>query len=180
VLFHEDDPGDAFHFLVDGHVAIQMVAITGVVVTLTMLHAPDNFGEQALLEPSGRRTATVQAIAPTTTLALHRDAFMSLCREHPAVNTLLVSVLAAQVRRLSRQLVESLHVPAEQRVLRRLQDLATGFAGPSMAGTTRPTANRALQLARDRGAVELARRRIEIRDLAVLADLAGAEHVATS
>jgi CRP-like cAMP-binding protein len=188
VLFHEHDLGDAFHFLVDGHVAVQVLSTSGDVVTLAMLHAPNVFGEQALLEPTGRRTATVVATGPTTTLALHRDRFFALCHEHPSVNGLLVSVLAAQVRRLSDQLVESLHTPAEQRVLRRLRDLAVGYVDgdettcivpvtqddlASMAGTTRPTANRALRTASEEGAVGLRRGRIEVHDVELLATLAG-------
>ena len=41
------------------------------------------------------------------------------------MNGVLVSILAATVRRMNERLVEAFYVPAETRVLRRLHELAT-------------------------------------------------------
>jgi CRP/FNR family transcriptional regulator, cyclic AMP receptor protein len=100
----------------------------------------------------------------------------------PTVERFLTNMLAAQVRRLTEQLLEALYVPADQRVVRRLADVAEVYAEDrneadlalrqddlaTMAGTTRPTANRVLKQLESEGAVELARGRIAISDVAGL------------
>jgi CRP/FNR family cyclic AMP-dependent transcriptional regulator len=118
-----------------------------------------------------------------TAWALHRRLFDQLRLVHPGIDCYLVEVLAAQVVRLTNQLLEALYVPSERRVLRRLCDLACeygdGQAGTvipltqddlaSMAGTTRPTTNRVLRAAEEAGLVDVGRARIEIRDPQLLA-----------
>jgi CRP/FNR family cyclic AMP-dependent transcriptional regulator len=78
--------------------------------------------------------------------------------------------------------LEALFVDAETRVLRRLLDLTQeygeGLPGTvipltqediaTMAGTTRPTTNRALRDAEAAGAIRTARARIEIIDPTIL------------
>jgi CRP/FNR family cyclic AMP-dependent transcriptional regulator len=86
------------------------------------------------------------------------------------------------VRRLSELAVEATFVPADTRVLRRLLAVAEQFGDndgtvialtqddlASMAGTTRPTANRVLKKAEADGLLRLARGRIEILDTDQLA-----------
>ena len=90
---------------------------------------------------------------------------------------MLVELLAAQVRRLSGHLVEALYMPVEQRMRRRLAELAEmyGDARPieirlrqddlaSMVGTTRPTANRILRQLEDDGVVALRRGTVHVLD----------------
>ena len=93
----------------------------------------------------------------------------------------IVDLLAQQVVRLNEQLLEALYVPVDKRILRRLLALRDicgvedGVALPftqedlaSMAGTTRPTANRVLTRLRDDGLIELGRGRITVVDRAAL------------
>ena len=186
-LFHEGDPGDQLFVLEKGRVAIRVTTTLGEVVTLTLLGPGDTFGEQALLDHGAHRTATAVALEPVETRTLSKNGFEDLRRRHPAVDRLLVTVLAAQVRRLSRSLLEALYLPVDRRVLRRLADLAGLYdqgSRPvviplrqddlaSMVGTTRPTANRVLQQLVDDRLITLGRGRIEIDDPATLAARAG-------
>ena len=186
-VFHEGDVGDSVHLLVTGRVAVRVTTTFGSIVTFDVMSTGDSFGEQALLNEAGRRTATIQALEPVETMVLFRDAFAALRRAHPQVERVLVEMLAAQVRRLSTQLLEALYVPVETRVLRRLVELANAYSDAdtscvtipltqddlaTMAGTTRPTANRVLQRASEHGAVALGRSRVDITDLATLKRLA--------
>ena len=113
---------------------------------------------------SAVRTASAVALETVEVRSLHRRQFYELRETYPSVNRLLVELLAAQVRRLSAHLLDALYLPVEQRVVRRLRDLAELYDGgtspiviplrqddlATMAGTTRPTANRVLrQLERD-------------------------------
>jgi CRP-like cAMP-binding protein len=189
VIFHEGDPGDTLHLIERGHVAIRTSTPLGDVLTLTVLGPGDGFGEQALLSADARRTASAVALGPAETRSLSRDRFEHLRRSAPSVDRFLVELLAAQVRRLSAQVLDALYLSAEVRTLRRLADLADLFGdrdgpgdgdGPcvvpltqddlaSLAGTTRPTVNRVLKAAKDDGIVAMARGRIEVRDRAELA-----------
>jgi len=185
-LFHEGEPGESLHFLTSGFVVVQVTTPFGEIATINVMGAPDTVGELALLDRYGRRSASVVAITPVETLALDRGAFERLRTEHPVVERMLVTILSVHVRRLSDRLTEALYVPAETRVFLRLADLfrvfgggGTGTAIPvtqsdlaAMAGTTRPTVNRALQTAQSAGAILLGRGHIEVVEPNVLEQLA--------
>jgi CRP/FNR family transcriptional regulator, cyclic AMP receptor protein len=182
-LFHEDDPGDSLHLIEKGRVAIRASTRAGDEAILNVLGRGDFFGEQALLSPAATRTASVVALEPVETRVLLRSDFEQLRREQPSVERLLVDVLAAQVRRLSTQLLEALYLPVEARVVRRLAGLAELYASgeptvdvplrqeelASLAGSTRSTTNRVLQQLVDDHIVRLGRGRIVILDPAALA-----------
>lgn len=183
-VFHEADVGDTVHLLAHGHVAVRVSTPMGEIVTLSVLGPGASFGELALVGPDTARSATVVALDAVETLSLRRPDFVTLCAQQPGVKDLLVQLLAEQVRRLSNQVLEAMYVPADKRVVRRLRDLADlyadGTAGPvtipvtqedvaTMAGTTRPTANRTLQELANEGIVDLGRGRTEVLDPAALA-----------
>lgn len=174
-LFHQGDPGDSFHLLDKGHVAIRIVSHRGETVTLDITDPGGSFGEQAIVSPDHRRTASAVAIGAVETLMLNRNEFVELQRAHPAVSSVLVGMLAAQVRRLSDQVMDAHTMSADDRVLKQLRRLARGFEQDgaalipvtqeelaSLAGTTRPTANRALQGLVADDIVRLHRGRIEV------------------
>ena len=105
------------------------------------------------------------AIGNVETLMLQRAAFDELRRRHPATTWVLVELLAAQVRRLSDQLVDAHTMPADQRVLKQLRRLAGIFRDgasarlpitqeelASLAGTTRPDRQPCPAAARGRAA----------------------------
>ena len=177
-IFHEGDPGDTLHVIDAGHVAIRMGTTLGDIVTLTVLGPGDSFGEQALLSEDARRTASAVSLDAVQTLALAGSEFRDLRQRLPAVDRFLVDVLAAQVRRLSSHLVESLYVDADTRIVRRLAALVETYRAErgevvvpvthgdiaSMAGTTRPTASRALKALEEEGLVVIGRGQMSVPD----------------
>ncbi len=183
VVFHEGDPGDTLHLIEKGHVAIRATTPLGDVATFAVLGPGDVFGDQALLTPSAKRTASAVALEAAETRSLTRDGFEQLRREEPAADRFLVEVLAGQVRRLSAHLLDALYVPAETRIMRRLVELAESFAQPdgtcvipltqddlaSITGVSRPTANRLLKAAEADGVLVVGRAHVEILDRAALA-----------
>ncbi|HET6967533.1 MAG TPA: Crp/Fnr family transcriptional regulator [Ornithinibacter sp.] len=184
-VFHEDDPADTVHFVAEGHLAVRRSTSAGDSVTFSILGPGDAFGEMAMLSAGARRTSTVIALEPAVTLGLSFAEFQRLRSLHPGVERLFVDMLAERVRRLSDHLVEALHVPVDQRVVRRLSALCESY-GPAdqavpvtvpltqtdigdLAGASRPATNRVLRgLAAD-GLVVLHRGSVEVRDRVALA-----------
>jgi len=158
VIFHQGDPADTLHLLAAGHVSVRVTLPGGEFVVVAIFGPGDAFGELALVGVPRPRGATVIALEPCETLSLGWDQFERLRASYPGVNRFLLELLSARVERLNGYLLESLYVPAERRVLRRLVDLCQLYAGDeqhivipvtqemlaSLAGTTRPTANQVL------------------------------------
>jgi CRP-like cAMP-binding protein len=181
-LFHYGDPSDGMHLIHTGRVVIRISTRGGEEASLTVSGPGAAVGEQSLLAAEGRRSASAVALEPVETLFLSRTAFDRLRETGAALDRALLSLMTARVIRLTDQLVEALFVPAAARVLRRVADVA-GMYGDggipltqeevaSMAGTTRPTVNRALRAAEQAGVVDLARGRIRVRDVDGLRRLA--------
>ena len=183
VVFHEGDPGDTLHLVESGRFAVRITTQYADEAILTVLGPGEFFGELALLTPGAPRSATISALEPATTLALHAHDFRRLRREHPEVIEVLIAVMATQVRRLSRHLVEALYLPAETRVRRRLLEIAGTYDDDvvplsqdqvaELAGVSRSTTNKVLREDSAKGYVRLARRQTEVLDREALARLAG-------
>ena len=177
VVFHEQDRADCVHVILSGRVAAVVTSPLGQQLTYRVMGPGELFGELALLS-DGRRSATIQALEPTETLAVDRVDFERLRRERPVVGEALVRLLAAEVRRLSQRLREALSVPVETRVRRRLMDLAEAYGGAkpgtvvplkqedlaSLSGAARPTVNRVLREEAALGVVSVERGRVVVID----------------
>jgi CRP-like cAMP-binding protein len=76
------------------------------------MHAPDCFGEMALMtgEP---RSATIRAVGEVTVRTIHRDVFCHLLRTNPRLAETFSRVLAERLeaRRLSLEAARSAAVP---------------------------------------------------------------------
>lgn len=189
VVFHEGDPADTVHLVAEGRLAVRRSTPAGDTVTFSVLAPGDAFGEMAMLSPMVNRTSTVVALEPAVTLSLAFADVRRLRASHPAVEQLLVELLAARVARLSDLLLEALHVPADERVVRRLSEMCSRY-GPvpdgrptvvpltqgeigDLAGASRPTTNRVLRRLSAAGVVILRRGSIEVRDPVALARRTG-------
>ena len=178
VIFHEGDPGDTVHIIVKGHVSLRVATPQGDGAVLRVLGAGDLFGEFALIAPSPR-SATVTALDPVETMCIGRDDFHVLRAEHPELDALLLDAAIREIRRLAAALLDALYLPAEARLLRRLLEVAQLYVDPrggptvvplsqddlaGLAGVARQSANRILADARNAGAINISRGRIEIVD----------------
>jgi CRP/FNR family transcriptional regulator, cyclic AMP receptor protein len=184
VVFHEQDPADTLHLVDKGRFVVRVGTPLGDTAILALLGPGDMFGELSLLgDADARRTATVAALEPAETRSVHRLDFDRLRATHPKTADVLIAILAGQVRRLSRHLLEALYVPADKRVLRRLLEIGALYddgGGPpvvpltqedlaGLAGTSRATVNRVLREEEARGSVKLARGRTTLLDTDALA-----------
>lgn len=186
VVFHEGDPGDSLHLIVKGYVAVRATTRLGDVVTLAVLGPGQPFGELALLTGDAERTASVVALDAVETLSWRRPQIEELRASSPDVDRFLIEILTEQVQRLSGLLVEALHLPVETRLVKRLAALVELYDPEadevilpvtqedlaSLAGTTRPTANRVLKGLEASGLIQLARGRTVVVDCDGLLDAA--------
>jgi CRP-like cAMP-binding protein len=182
VLFHRGDPGDAVHLLTSGAVAVYVVTSVGSTAIFAVFGPGEAVGEMALVE-AGDRTATAIALEPTETMSLRREQFEDLRTRYPQVDRMLVNLLAARVRRQNVELIDAYFTAADKRVMRRLLSVAERLPESdgvrairltqedlaALAGTTRPTANRALRELEKDGILSLRRGRIVVSRLDLLA-----------
>lgn len=188
VVFHEGDPGDTLHFVASGRFAVRVETTLGDTALLSLVGPGDYFGILALLDGSPpQRSAGIVALEHAETLAVRKPDFDDLRHRNPGVNEVLLRALGMQVRRLSASLVEAMYTPVEARVLRRLLDAAALWDGvrpgsvvpltqedvAQLAGTTRPTTNKVLGQAEERGWLRVGRGRVELVDPVAIARRAG-------
>ena len=130
VILHEGETGDSLFIMCQGEVAITK-ALTLVLEddtprekVMIRLNAEDGvcFGEMALLENEAR-SATVTALSDCSLLELHRQEFLNLIRENPAMG-LKIALNLAQL--LSRYLRKS-----NQDVIKLTTALAIALGGGS-------------------------------------------------
>jgi CRP-like cAMP-binding protein len=184
VVFHDGDPGDTLHLVVEGHFAIRITTPLGDQAMLRVFGPADYFGELAMLS-AGPRCGSAISLDGGETLSVHRDDFDQLRAKRPKINELLTDALVAEVRRLSTALIEALYVPVERRIWLRLIDLADLYGGDApvvipltqddvaqLAGTTRPSANRVLRAGEEQGVIQLSRGRIVVNDRSALRRIA--------
>ena len=183
ILFHEGDPADTVHFIAEGRVMARRTSPMGDSVAFRVIGPGRALGDVAVVSTAQRRSSTVTALEPTTTLSLTFGEFAQLCAAHPGIQTHLATLLAARVKRLSDHLLEALFLPTDRRVVRRLLDLCEQYeVGPDrpvvipltqtdiaeLAGATRPSTNRVLRALATEGLLRLRRGQVEVVDRAGL------------
>ena len=188
VVFHYDDPADSLHLVSKGRFVIRVMTPLGDQAALTVRGPGDSFGEMALVGTGAHRAATVEALEEAETYCVYESEFARLRHEHPAVNDVLIRLLAAELRSMNQRLLEALYVPADRRVLRRVNELAILYRRGAddaveipltqeelagLAGTSRATVNAVLGEAQTRGLVRLRRGGLTVVDPAGLAARAG-------
>lgn len=179
-IVRQDEPGSVLYIIVRGQVRVYRVADAGQELAVALLRAGDFFGELALLDGE-TRSATVEAMLPTTTLVLNREAFQQSVHRHPEIALAVLETLASRFRGITRYAEHLASTAAPRRVLLRLIDLAASYGEPadnaqgvslhltqddlaSLCGTTRETVNRVLASLREQGLIRVERARVAIAD----------------
>ena len=177
VVLHRDDPADTMHLVQTRSLAIRVLTPLGDMATLAIVGPGGVVGEMGLLREARMRSATIQALAATETYSINRETFDRLRREHPAVDALLVQILADRVAEMTERLVDALYTPAPRRVASFIETLDDRYRDESgtatipltqedlasLAGTSRLTVSRVLRDMRARGQVEVSRGRLVVR-----------------
>ena len=181
VIFHEDDPGDRMHIIVEGSVKISVTAEDGREENIALFKPGECFGEMALLDGS-RRSAPATALEALETLVLMRDDFRDFLTTNPQVAAEITNLLAQRLRNVNQMLVDTAFLDVPTRVAKQLLALAASYGGgdgtaepqvvplgqeelASLVGASRETVSRALNSYRRMGILTTSHRRIVINDL---------------
>ena len=181
VIFHEDDPGDRMHIIVEGSVKISVASEDGREKNIALFKPGECFGEMALLDGSNR-SATATAMEALETLVLMRDDFLHFLTENPQVATDITTLLSQRLRNVNRMLADTAFLDVPTRVAKQLLTLAGDYedgaetAEPRvvtlgqeelarLVGASRETVSRALTSYRRMGILTTSHRRIIINDM---------------
>ncbi|MGH2609052.1 MAG: Crp/Fnr family transcriptional regulator [Tepidiformaceae bacterium] len=123
VLFHEGEPGDSLHVVVEGRIRVAVVSPTGEEATVAYVGPGDCFGEFSVFD--GRpRSATGIAAEKTKTFVVTRDAFVEWLTERPQAALALLETLSVRLRRTDDALADLAFLDLPHRLAKRLLALS--------------------------------------------------------
>jgi len=184
MIFHQGSFGSVLYIIVSGQVRIYTISEAGQELALTIFRDGDFLGELALLDGLPR-SANAQAMRATTTLTLHRSAFLHTIEACPPIAAAVIEAMAARLRQTNVYAEQLSSLSAPRRVVRQLLGLAAQYGIAegsetridlrltqddlaSLSGTTRETVNRVLGLLRDQRLVRVERAQVSILNVAQL------------
>jgi CRP-like cAMP-binding protein len=117
IIFRAGDPGDGLYIVDEGSVEVFLDAEQSP-RKLAVLHDREYFGEMALIDDLGRRTASVRARTETRCLLLSRAAFEQLLASSHATAARILfhlcRVLSRRLAKTSHTAAGTLHMPGEE------------------------------------------------------------------
>src|SRR5215218_2740282 len=184
VIFREGDVGDTCYLLRSGAVILTREHQDGRMVALAELRAGSLFGELAMFRGE-TRSATAEAIEPTSAVALLAGDVQRLVRKHPDLALKLLAALAERVSRTNERLLQQSFQTVAGRVASALlaQTVARQAEGAPdsdvliratqaeiahLAGSSRESASRFLATLERAGVVTLGRGKVTVHDPARL------------
>ncbi len=125
VICQEGETGETIYFIVEGAVDIIKQLTPEQERHLHTIGAGQYFGEMAILQQEGKRTATVRTIEPTTLLELDQTPFLRVLGRSPALGIRILIHMADRLRDSDQQAIEELRRANEElrRTLRQLEQL---------------------------------------------------------
>jgi CRP/FNR family transcriptional regulator len=180
VVFREGDSSDTCYVVREGHARAVRSHGDGRTITLATFGPGDIFGELAMFEDE-RRSATVEAIEPTSVIGVLGPDMRRLMSEHPEIAVRLVIALGRRLRetneRLSRQSFQTVQSrvavvlgelvqqevasgkrPADVLITTTQADLA------QLAGSSRESASRFLAVLERAGVISQGRGRLVVHE----------------
>jgi len=179
-IFFEGDPFSWLGVVLEGRVKMIKHSENGKDVVLDLIAPGEMLGELAAFngEPY---PATAQAMEPTVVASIHRDDYLRLLKQYPALALRVIEELGRRLRE-AQEMIKSMAVErVERRIARILLKLAAATGSSSeegivielpltrqdiaeMVGTTVETAIRTMSKFRKKGLVQTKRGRVVILD----------------
>jgi CRP/FNR family transcriptional regulator len=185
-VFREGDTGDTCYVIRTGGVRVTRRHSDGRQITLAELREGDIFGELAMFGGE-MRSATVEALEPTSGLALLAGDLRRTMLAHPAIAVAMLEGLAHRIRaaneRLARQTFQTVEGRVASALLGQVEALATAAGTPGardvliratqseiaqLSGSSRESASRFLAKLERAGVITTGRGKILVHEPAAL------------
>ena len=188
-IFYQGDPGNSVYVLVSGMVKVMVTSEKGDEMVLVTLESPATFGELAVID--GReRSASVEALEPSSVLVFGRDVLFELIREDASFAEGLLRSLGGLIRRLTDQAADFVFLDLHGRVAKLLLQFAETRGEKTddgtvldlhltqgdiarMVGGSRQSVNQIIRSFENRGYLEVHRKVMVLKSLDLLARRAG-------
>jgi CRP-like cAMP-binding protein len=184
IVFREGDASDTCYIVRSGRARAVREHSDGRTITLATFGPGDIFGELAMFEDE-RRSATVEAVQPTSVVAVLGPDMRRLMVEHPEISIRLVVALGRRLRETNDRLAKQSFQTVQSRVAVVLGELVAQAvaAGASdrevlltatqadlakLAGSSRESASRFLAVLERAGVISQGRGRLVVHDPAAL------------
>lgn len=171
LIFHQGDLAGSLFVMKEGLVKVFVTSEDGDEMVLVTLRPPDTFGELALLDGSDR-SASAEALEPTTVVEVNRTTFLDIVRSTPHMMEALLVSMGAVLRRLTEQAADLVFLDLHGRVAKLLMTMADEHGNANddgieldvkltqtdiaaMVGGSRQSINQILRSFEERGYVEL-------------------------
>jgi len=179
-VFREGDASDTCYVVREGHARAISTHGDGRTITLATFGPGDIFGELAMFEDE-RRSATVEAIEPTSVVGVLGPDMRRLMGEHPEISTRLVIALGRRLREMNERLSRQSFQTVQSRVAMVLSELveqeitagkgqadvlvtATQADLAQLAGSSRESASRFLAVLERAGVISQGRGRLVVHE----------------
>jgi CRP-like cAMP-binding protein len=179
-VFHEGDASDTCYVVREGHARAIRTSPDGRTITLATFGPGDIFGELAMFEDE-RRSATVEAVQPTSVVGVLGPDMRRLMSEHPEIAMRLVIALGRRLREMNERLSRQSFQTVQSRVAVVLSELvdeevaagknesdvlvtATQADLAQLAGSSRESASRFLAVLERAGVISQGRGRLVVHN----------------
>jgi len=179
-VFLEGEKGNYVVLIVSGVVKISRSSSDGRVKTLALLRAKDYFGEMALFLPGRKRSATAETMTECSVMTIGQQDFERLIKEFPGISLRIIQTLAQRLLSANRQVKTLALGDSHSKLADLLLWLKDEFpqtdgAQPvislthqelaDLAGLSRETTTRMLNIFEREGSVHLKSRRVVLSNL---------------
>jgi CRP-like cAMP-binding protein len=180
-IFPKGSPGQSLMAVLRGSVKISSLSDSGKEIVFTIFNAGDIFGEIAVLD-GAERSADATAMTDCELLVLNRRELLPVLENRADLLMILLKILCRKLRLTTEQVEDVTFRHLESRVAKALVQLAEGL-GPhsirrpsvelhvsqrelgNMAGGSRESVNKQLQIWHRQGLIDLSKGSIMIRDI---------------
>lgn len=185
IVFREGDASNTCYAIRSGHACAVRENSDGRAITLARFGPGDIFGELAMLDDE-RRSATVETLEETDTIAILGPDMRRLLREQPEIAIKMITALGRKLRQTNERLARQSFQTVQSRVATVLSQLVEAVraegAGDGdvlitstqaelarLAGSSRESASRFLAVLERAGIITQGRGRLTVHDSAALA-----------
>jgi CRP/FNR family cyclic AMP-dependent transcriptional regulator len=184
LLFYQGDPGDSLLVVMEGSLKALSTSPQGEELLLAVIEQGETVGELAVAD-GGERSATIVALTDAAVLRIPRETVLAIAERSPALQRLLLNVLAATVRRLTGDAADLVFLDIPRRVAKLLLTLPraadtdvirTQLTQTELAervGASRQSLNAALQSFQRRGWIAVGAHEVRLLDLSSLRRFVG-------